>query len=237
MATSLLNKVRTAVLGNLHALLDEVANTPEAYKQRIRDLEKALADLRAAHDEAEGNCTGLKRQITQATSANAQKQADIDLLLGDDDPSNDDAALELQVDLDEANTRIVVLNTLLESAQTDKAQLDTAIDQLEDKHREMVAGLQRITLMSAASKAKDRASSAAENAVEASQGAGSIDSIEARIQADADRANARFGRVIGQLGNDSDPENAAKLARAKAALAARRAQITNAAKSEAGTPA
>jgi phage shock protein A len=223
---SLFDKVRVAVLGKMHSLLDEVANTPEAYKQRIRDLQSALADLRAAKDEAVGTVNGYNRQITAAQGSQASKQADIDLLLGDDDPSNDDAALQLQVEVDELNEQVASLQDLQAQSQSTVDDLDTALGQLESKHREMVNGLNKLTLTAAATKAKTRAATAAEAAVNASNAAGDVDSIQARLDHDNDVANARFARVIGGMQSNSSPEQAAKLARAKAALEARRAQIT-----------
>lgn len=233
---SLFDKARVAVLGKMHSLMDKVANTPEAYKQRIRDLEAALADLRAAVDEAVGNANGYKRQIAKIEDDKATKLADIDLLLGDDDPANDEAALELQMELEESDAQLDQVRQLLTEAEKNHETLDKAVDQLEDKRREMVNGLNRITLNAAATKAQNRASSAAEAALSATDSvdAASIDSIEANVMRDRDKANARFDRVIGNLDSGSSPEKAAQLARAKAALAVRRNEI--AAKAAQGTP-
>lgn len=230
MAMSVIEKVRIGTLGQLHKLLNRAVETPEAYEQLIRDLERALAELRGAHDEAEGNASGLQRQITEKKGEIAKKESGIDLLLGDDDPSNDEDALKLQLQVGQLNRELTELSALLEQAQSDRADLDNAIGQLENKHEEMLTGLRRLTLKSAASKAKDRASSAAEQALQASQAAGSVDNIAARIDANANRADARFGRVIGQLSSEDDPQRAVELAEAKAALAARRARIAEQAK-------
>jgi phage shock protein A len=235
MATTLLDKARTAVLGKMHDLLDNVANTPSAYKQRIRDLEAALADLRAAVDESVGNTNGYRRQLTGLQTSIADKQADIDLLIGDDDPTNDEAALQLQVEVEQLQAQVAQYQELLTASEANSAALNKAVDQLQAKHGEMVMGLNQITLTAAATKAKDRASSATEAAIEASNNAAgaSIDSIKARIDHDADTANARFERVVGSLDTGTSPERAAALARAKAQLAARRATITGAATSSA----
>lgn len=227
MAESLWNKARVAVLGKMNALMDKVANTPEAYAQRIRDLESGLADLRAADDEAVGTANGYKRQITELQSKKTSMQSDIDLLLGDNDPTNDDAALQMQVEMEGLDNQIATLQDLLSQTEENKAKLDSAVSQLEAKHQEMLNGLQRLQLASAATKAQNKASAAAEAAVQASDAASnaSIDSIEARINHDKDVADARFERVIGNLQTNKSPEEVAKLARAKAALEARRAEI------------
>ncbi len=236
MAQSLFDKVRVSVLGRLHSLVDEVANTPDAYKQRIRDLEMALADLRAAVDESSGTANGYRRQIDDTEGRIASMQADIDLLLGDDDPTNDEAALDLQVSVEELQGQLTQYNELLSSATANTTALNNAVTQLQNKHGEMVRGLQRITLTAAATSAKSRAAEAAEAALAASDAANtgtSIDSIAERINHDADVADARFSRVIGNLDTGTSPERAAKLARAKAALAARRKKIAGAATSTA----
>ncbi len=234
---SLFDKVRVGVLGRLHALTDKVANTPEAYKQRIRDLESALADLRAANDEAAGSVNGYKRQIAKLEGDKATKQADIDLLLGDDDPTNDDAALELQMELEGSDAQLAQLHSLLGEAENNRATLDKAVDQLVEKHKEMVTGLSRITLNAAATKAQNRASSAAEAAIAAAGTVDSIDSIEDQIMRERDTANARFERVIGGLDSGTSPAKAAKLARAKQALEARRATIAATAVQKVEAPA
>jgi phage shock protein A len=226
MAESLFNKARVAVLGRLHALLDNAANTPEAFKQRIRDLETSLAELRAANDEQVGSANGYARDITKAESDKASKQSDIDLLLGDDDPTNDSSALDLQIQLEDLDKQIQFNTGLKTQAEANSAQLSTAISQLENKHREMVNGLNQLTLTAAATKAQNRAASAAEAALSASSVDGTnIDSIQQKLDHEKDVSDARFARVIGGMEQSTTPEEAAKLARAKAALLVRREQI------------
>ena len=235
--SSLFDKVRVAVLGNLHELLGEVANTPKAYKQRIRDLEAARADILVAVDEAAGTGNGYRRQIEELRFSITDKDADINLLLGDDDPSNDEHALTLQVEVDDARAEIESLEDLLAANDANRAALDQAVAQIDAKHREMSSGLRRITMKSASTKAKDRASAAVEAATSATSTVDSIDSIEAEIDRENDRANARFDRVVGGMKSSTDPVQAAKLARAKAELDARRAQIAAQAKAPAPTDA
>ncbi len=236
MATSLLSKARTAVLGKMHSLLDEVANTPDAYKQRIRDLEAAMADLLAAHDEAVGHSTGFTRQIDQAGAKTRTMQADIDLLLGDDDPTNDDAALQMQLELDKIATQVGELTALQQDAQSNAQQLDTAYQQLKAKHDEMVTQLSHLTLTSASTSAKNKAVSAIEAATGAIGDAGSVDDLRAHIDSANDAANARFARVVGDMSASTNPAQAAALARAKAALEQRRAQIAAHAVDSASAP-
>ena len=71
--SSLFEKARVAVLSRTcNALLDRVVDTLEGYKQYIRDLEVALAELRAAADEAAGTYNGHKRNKVRAAGEMAQ---------------------------------------------------------------------------------------------------------------------------------------------------------------------
>jgi phage shock protein A len=234
----LFDKVRVGVFARMNKLLDDNLNTPDDYKQRIRDLEIALADLRSAHDEAVGGVNGLQRQITGLNGANASDQADIDLLIGDDDPSNDGSAINMQLKVEDRTEEITSLATVLEQAQTQKSQLDTAVAQLEAKHAEMVRNLKRLTLTAASTSSLNRASGAIEAAGTASNAAGSVDDIQSRLNSDADTAKARFDRVVVGLNAGTNDADAVRLARAKAALDARRQKIVGEATStSAGAPA
>lgn len=228
MPMTLWDKARVGVLANLNKLLDKAVDTPDGYKQLIRDLDSATADLRAADDEVVGTINGIKRTITTLQTDSASKQSDIDLLLGDNDPSNDDAAVQLQMTIERNTAQIATLQQQQAEAEGNKAKLDTAIQQLENKHQEMVNELSKLTMAVAATNAQNRASSAAEAAASATDAIGSVDvdNLEAKLSHDKDVADARFERVIGGLQDNSSPEEAATLARAKAALEARRAQIT-----------
>src|SRR6185436_8223512 len=99
-------------MSKMNALLDKGVNTPEGFKQHIRDVESAMADLRAGVDEAVGTGNGYKRQINELTSQRASKQSDIDLMLGDSDPSNDEAALQLQLKVGDLDEQITSLQQL-----------------------------------------------------------------------------------------------------------------------------
>ena len=73
---------------------------------------------------------------------------------------------------------------------------------------------------------------AAEKALGASADAvdASVDNIAAKLEHEKDVADARFERVIGGLESKTSPEEAVKLARAKAAIEQRRAEIVAEAK-------
>lgn len=227
MAQTLLQKARIAVLANLHGLLDKAVDTPEGYRQYIRDLESAIAELQGAVDENAGTVTGYQRDAERLQAEIAKKQADIDQLLGDDDPSNDNAAVQLQMDLETDSTQLELVKQNIVDTTATKTELDSAVAQLNTRHQQMVNELAKLTTMHAASQAKNRAASAAEAASQASTAAAgaSVDSLEANLAHQKDVADARFARVIGGMQSTATPEDAAALSRAKAALEARRAEI------------
>lgn len=237
MGMSLFDKAQLVVKSKLHALLDREVNTPEGYKQLIRDLEVAMADLQAGVDEAVGTGNGYKRDITNWNSEIVQNQGNIDLILGDGDESNDESAVQLQLENQRLQGQVTQRQQLLEEQQASTSQLQSALTQLEAKHQQMLANLAQLTQTQAIARAKNRASSAVEAATQVADDANSVDSIQATLDHQKDVADARFDRVIGGLSATQSPEEVANLARAKAALEARRASLTAQAKSTEPAPA
>lgn len=225
MAMSLFQKARVVVESNLHELLDTQVNTPEGYKQLIRDLEKARADVGAGLDEGRGTANGYQRTLDELNSQKQQKQGSIDYIMSDGDPSNDNAAIELQLAVQDIDDQITEYTGLLADQQQQTEAIQQAYNQLSAKHQEMVTNLRRLQQTRAITQAQNRASSAVEAATEATSNVGSVDSIQANLDHKRDVANARFERVFGSLQANQSPEQVARLARAKAALEQRRQQL------------
>lgn len=225
MAMSLLNKARIVVQSQLNELLDRKVNTPEGYKQLIRDLEKAQADVGAGHDEGVGTANGYRRSITTLTSQKSQKQGDIDVILGDDDKSNDGAAVELQLAVNDLDTQIQEYTELLSAQEAQNAAIQQALNQLEAKHQEMLTNLRHLQQSQAITSAQNRASAAVEAAVEATSNVGSVDSIKGQLDHERDVASARFERVVGGMQANQSPEEVARLARAKADIEKRQQEL------------
>lgn len=237
----LFGKVRVAILGRAHELLDRHVSTPEGVAQMIRDLEEAISNLADSVAEAAGNVTGLSRRISEAERAQAELETNADLLMTDDNPDNDDSALELQAQALDKETELEGLRAELEAAKQLHANLDEAMDKLSAKHREMLTALRTIRVQDAGAKAKTRAV----EAIEAAGGAldsvdgGSVDNVAAAIQQRADKADARLGAAMGRLssGGSDDVAKDLRLARAKAALMERQQRVTASALSQAAEPA
>lgn len=223
MAT-IAKKLWTATLGKINAIVDKAYQTPEAYAQCIRDLEKALAETRAAHDEAVGNRNGITHEIDAIQAKISKHNANIDLLLTDDDDTNDDAALTLQVQVDKWGEDLGDLAANHAEAEETVKQLAFAITKGEEKRNEMARNLSNLRRTAKTTAAKNQASAAIESAMEAFGETGSIDNIAGKINAAAHTADAKFNRVVGELDTKS-PEQLAAEARAKKALADRKTAL------------
>jgi phage shock protein A len=228
MARSAWDKIRVTVLGNLHDLLDRGANSIPAYEQTIRDLDNKIHEVRRAGDSAAGQVTVYSNQVTAKNADIAKKQGSILDLLGDDDPSNDHFAVDLQVEIEDLTSEVTGIEALKVDAEKLQAELTDAANKLDARLRVMQAGLNKLKLQDAAAKAKSGASDAIEMAGEALDAAnnGGFDSIKGAIEQRSAEADARFDRVVGGLQAGQSPEEAAKLARANAAIAALRAKMT-----------
>ncbi|MFV0484928.1 MAG: hypothetical protein ACK5MU_01720 [Candidatus Saccharimonadales bacterium] len=88
----------------------------------------------------------------------------------------------------------------------------------------MARNLKRVQLTAKTTSAKNKAADAISSACEAFNETGSIDPIAGKINAEARTADAKFQRVVGELGTES-PEQAAAIARAKKDLADRKAAL------------
>lgn len=228
----LFSKARTLVMGNLHALLDKAIdlNSVEAVKQHIRDLEEALEDLQDSAATAAGAVRTAQRE-TQALEAQMRElDRCIEILLSDDDATNDNQALPLQARLDGLTDRLTAKRSEFVAAQTAAAQLGDAAAQLRAKHASMVEQVNTLEAMERGAKAKEQAADAirAAGRVAGNGTDASVDNIRERIQRRSDVSDEKFARAMGDLGAATGKDvalatAAARLAERKAALAAKRA--------------
>jgi phage shock protein A len=227
MALSLWDKARVGVLAQLNKYLDKSINNIDGYKQFIRELEQAMADLRAARDETVGTITGYERKITELQTGISESKADILLLLGDTDPGNDGSAVTLQERVQDDEDQITNLQALKTTVEGNKAKLDVALEKLDAKHTDMMNQLQRLAATQSMANAQQRASSAVDAALSASSAVGSVsvDNIQSNIEHKGDVAQARFDSTFEQLEGSDSAERDVKRARAQAAIDALRAQI------------
>ncbi|MDR1795295.1 MAG: hypothetical protein LBR25_07875 [Erysipelotrichaceae bacterium] len=222
---NLIEKLWDSALGKLHALVDKVYNTPETYAQAIRKLEGVLADLYAARDEEVGRKNGITKEVSTLKAAIAKNSANRDLLLSDDDESNDSVALSFQLKIDADETRLAEMVEMEAEAIKNVTELSTALDKGEQKRAEMVHNLKKLQMTAKTAEAKSKAAGAIEDALKVFDSNSSIDSISGKIEEKARTADAKFERVVGSMHDANSPEEIAALAEAKAKLEARKAEL------------
>lgn len=219
MAVSIFKKAKVSALGLINDMVDKKYNTPSAYRQNIRDLEKAMAELSAAKDETVAIITGYDRQLSKLENDISAKNAMIILFLTDDDESNDHHAETLQTQINEFEDDKSQLEQAKAETQLTIDEYIKAIQKGYGIRDRMVKELRQLELKADSASAKKAAASAIEDALDAFGATGSIDNIARKINADADAADAKFNRVVGELNTPESPEEAAKKARAAAQIA------------------
>lgn len=162
MSQSILAKLRVITLSNLHAFLDAVKslNTIGEYEQYIRDIETVRNNLDDQSAALRGRKSYLETQIASAEANIAVANDNIDLVLGDDDPSNDHIAVGLQVELDAAEKKIANAQKELDSIQPQVAQFDDAVLKLNTKLQEANIKLEALRSLEDTTNAKEKAAKA-----------------------------------------------------------------------------
>lgn len=221
-------KVRTLSLSNIHTLLDKAIdlNSIGAVKQHVRDLEEAKEDIADQAAVASARHNGLKKELADLRTSIKTTDENINLILSDDDESNDALAETLEARLMSFEQELADKEGQLEEARVTAEALNDATQRLSDKHHQMLSSLRHLEAMDQTAKAKERAAQAIRAAADAgSAGAdATVDSVTARIQNRVAVADARFERAMGKM-NDSVEVSVVK-AQAQARLAARRAKLS-----------
>lgn len=224
---SILEKIRTISLGNIHTLLDAIKglNSIGEFEQYLRDLEKArnMLDDQAAASRSDANTLPLEIATFQAEYDEAN--ANIDVLLGDDDPSNDYMAAPLEAKLMQLEQQIKVKSGQLESAKAKLTKFDTAVSKLDTTLTTAKGKLDVLRDLDKTAKGEARAEKALSGISIGDMP--DMNDVEQRLRRQAAVAGNALDRTLGQVssaaGNDTVEATIA------ARLAARRAKI-NAAK-------
>lgn len=225
---SLFDKARTLLLGNLHSLLDAVIdlNSIAAVKQHIRDLESARDGISAQAAIATGRCNSIKAEIANMQLEIDEASANIDLLLGDDDPSNDANAVGIQIQADGLNTRMEALKSDLTIAEEMATNMRDALTKIRQRHGEMLSQVKTLEQQEASAAASEQAAGAIEQAGKLSNfdNSASIDNVAQRIRDRKATADARLEQAFG--GMSGGTEDSVALAKAKKAIEARKAELS-----------
>lgn len=226
---SLFEKARTFVLSNLHSLLDAAIdlNSVEAIKQHVRDLEDAQRNLMQALAGAKGNVSALRGQLASVEARIKDLTGKIELLLGDDDASNDHYADPFGEQIGDCEEELGSLREELVAAEQEVGALEQASGQLAGKVGEMHTQLRKLASMERTAAAKERAANAVSSASAAlSSGVdGSVDSVTKRLQQRAGTAEASFAQAMDGLDGAGGAEAAVRRSEGSSRVAEIRARL------------
>lgn len=215
-------KVRTLVLGNLHELLDRTIdlNSTGTIKQHIRDLETARDKITDEAAIAKGRLLTLQSDIRDLDVQIATTNENIELFINDGDPSNDHLAETLEARLIGFERKLAEKKDALAAETTTSTALEEASSRLRAKHAEMVETLRKLESIERTTKAKEAAAAALRQA--SKTGEVSVDNVTQRLKERETVANARFERALGDMADKVDADVVAEQARMR--IAARRAK-------------
>jgi phage shock protein A len=224
---SLFQKARIAALSTAHGLMDKVVdlNSIGAVKQYVRDLENALDDLQDAAATAAGHVRTVQRDADQLKSQIKELNQNIDFILSDGKPENDHLATPLEARLIGLEQLVSTKDEEIATGQKTAQALSEAVSTLQTKYQNMVQQVIRLEAMDKAAKAKESAVEAMRQAGQITSAGGdvSIDAVADRIQRRSDVADARFERVMGDMGGQVQKDLV--IAQAQARLEARKARL------------
>ena len=202
MSESLRQRVGRLVAGGFNALVDAVENAaPETVmEQAIREIDAATAEVRKELGvvEAQRHLTVKRLTVDGERHDELSKQAKLALKEGRDDLA--EAAVSRQIDLE---AQIPVLEARLADLADDKSRLESYIEALRAKKREMQDALDSYR------QSRRRAADAG-GAVEEDRGASDVGGRAERATAAFDRVFRRETGIQGTSG--TTPEQEAQLA-------------------------
>lgn len=236
--TNIPGTVRALVLGNIKALLDRAvdANSIPVLEVYLEDLGKAKEQLA---DAAAGAITDVRLtqgKINQTTTCRTEAQNNLDLVLMDDDPANDETlGVPIQARIQTFDKQLASLREQLAGEEKTAKELSVAAEQLNMKYEEMASSLELLRNIDQSTRGQERAAAAisAASGVAGSDAASRIDSIEARLLRRQGVADARLKRAMGTM-SDAVDLGVVKV-QALDAIAKRRAELA-AQKAGASTP-
>ncbi len=224
MALSILQKLRTITLSNLHSLLDSVRelNSIGEFEQYIRDLQTArdMLDDQAAASKSDVDTLPLEIATLQARCDEANEG--INALLNDGDPSNDHHAAPLEAELMQLEERIPIKQTQLENAQAELGKYQTAVSKLDMTLATAKGKLDVLRELENTAKGKSRAEKVLSGVAISEMP--DMDDVEQRLRKQAAVSGNALDRELGRV--TSAAGGGTLEAKIAARLAARRANIT-----------
>lgn len=226
--TSIFQKARILLLGNLHGLLDSAIdmNSVSALKQYVRDLETANNNLADETARAKADVENIKRRKNGLEAKIAEDTSKVDQLLSDNDPTNDKFAESIAMRITGNQKDLDALGAEMAESEENAGNLAEAQRKVAAKLSEMKGQLDQLERMARSTDAKNRAARAVETASASTAGVPSVDNIGDRLRKDAAVANDRFARSLGGISDAAD--DAVERSAAREFLEKRAAQLKSA---------
>lgn len=226
------NKLGTLAQSFMHGVVDAGLdmNNIQVVKVHIRKLEEARDEIGDGVAVAKGRKIDLEKQIAALKAQIESAQVDIDLILGDDDPSNDAHAVILETRTIEREREVDQKEEELIEANVTLNGLENAFKKISSQHKTMLNQVHNLDQMVRSTRAKESATAALKAAATLGNNV-SVDNITARMRDQAVKANAKFDRALEGVGDGAD--DAVLAATAAARIAARKAELKEQAESKA----
>ena len=201
MAEGLVSRVTRLVSGSVNSIVDAVENAaPETVmREAIREVERAITDVRAELGKAAANKHHANKRLMEATAKHEALAGQIEVAVGEGRDDLAEAAISRQLDLE---AQIPLLEHALTDVGEQEAELEGYVLALQGRKSEMESDLQAFLDTRTQTNGKGDAPGAA---------------AEIAAENRADKAESAFNRVLhgatGIAGSGAaDRETAAKLA-------------------------
>lgn len=231
---SIMQKITTLGQAFVHRLLDQgiEAMSIDVLRVHARELEEATDRVADDAATAEGNVSYLTRQRDAKNTAIRTTQDSVDLLIGDDDPTNDDKAVPLAAKIVSLQNEVVTLDGHIAEAQRVMGELHEVHGKLEARHRQALDRIQMLESEESSAQGIEQAASALEIA-DTQDTKASVDNLTASIQRRSATAKARLRRAMGKVTDDA--EVAVMNAQAREYITRRRAELDSQKTASSGT--
>lgn len=225
MAVSILDKLRTLVMGGTHSILNAAIDwgSVPSLEQYARDLEKAIEELEEQVIIAEGSAVTARDNLVAIEAKLNEVQATIDFILTDGNDDNDHRAQPFSI-------RKIGLKGQRKEAEAEFEQYKSTVEDvskvviaLNSKLEEVLAEISVLKGKKKTAAAKNKASKAIKMASQLSKTAISVDNIGARITKESNIADARLKRALGSIHTDLKQDDL--LQQAQADIEKRKAEL------------
>lgn len=230
MAKGLGEKTLTFLGGKAHGLVDLLIKSDSIsyIKQNIRELEDGIEELEEAYATEAGNVRGLTRARNKKQDQIDEARKNIDVILADDDESNDASAEALMASVITYEEELETINSELQTGTETANKYLEVLNTLRENHRSVMTRLASLEAKDRAAKAQEKAADSLEQAASLASGgldAAGVDDVSAAIQRRKDVADVRLERALGSAVNEVDKN--VLMSKARSMVAQRKAELVS----------